>query len=93
MGKRKKLFINAEPEFYFRVIDGSEIKSLPGLAEALGSMSDDSFYYHVSEHKNDFSSWIRDVFNENELAENVGKAKDKPETELHVLRFMMNRLK
>jgi len=60
--KYSKLLRDAKEEFYFRLIDGSEIKSLRDLADSLANMSDDAFYYHVDENKNDFGNWVRDVF-------------------------------
>ena|SRR3989338_1575467 len=90
--KNKKLLKDAKPEFYFKLIDGSKIKNLLELADALHSMSDDSFYYHVNEQRNDFSSWIRDVFKENDLADNIAKLNSRLEAEICILRFLVKEL-
>ena len=52
--KKKKIIENTKPEFCFKLIDGSEIKNLLELADNLHNMSDDVFYYHVNQEKNDF---------------------------------------
>jgi hypothetical protein len=91
--KTKKILKNVKPEFYFKLIDGSEIKNLLELADALDRMTDDVFYYHVNEQRNDFSNWVRDVFNEKDLAESIEKLNNKLETEISVLKFLVNKLK
>lgn len=76
-------------EHYFVVVDGSALKSLKELAEALDSMSDDVFYYHVTKEKNDFANWVRDVFNEAELAEKLFNAKTKEKHEIEILKQLL----
>jgi hypothetical protein len=89
--KAKKIIKGIKPEFYFKLIDGSEIKNLMELADALHNMSDDVFYYHVNEQRNDFSNWIKDVFKHEKLANEILKS-NKPETESIVLRFLVKEL-
>ncbi len=60
-----------EPELYFRVHGGGIVKSVPGLHKALINMNNETFSHHCSQHKNDFSTWIKDVFKEKELAKNL----------------------
>ena len=83
---------NTSPEVYFRVIDGSEIKNLLELAHSIEKMSDDSFYYHVNENKNDFSSWVKDVFNQEELANEISKKNGRLETQAAILKFLVGKL-
>jgi hypothetical protein len=52
-------------------VDGSSIKSLRELAEKLQEISDETFSYHCNSKKNDFFSWIKDVFADVELANKV----------------------
>jgi hypothetical protein len=42
-------------------------------AVALAEMSEDTFRYHASREKNDFSSWIRDVIGDETLAGELAK--------------------
>jgi len=91
--KSKKLFVkDAKPEYYFLMIDGSTIKNLVELADALHIMSDDVFYYHVTHDRNDFSNWVRDVFSEKVLAEEISRLHNKMEAQVAVLRHLLKKL-
>jgi hypothetical protein len=52
----------------FRCHDGRVIKNLDELSVALREMSDDTFRYHVTADKNDFSKWVEDVIGDHELS-------------------------
>lgn len=91
--KTQQMFEDIKPEFYFKLIDGSEIKNLLEFADALEKMSDDAFYYHANEQKNDFSNWIRDIFKEKDLADNIKKSNSKAEAEISILKFLVNKLR
>ena len=59
---------NVPAENAFVLFNGPRINNLFELAEALESMKETSFRHHVTGQKNDFSSWIRDIIGDNELA-------------------------
>ncbi|MFH1399063.1 MAG: hypothetical protein ABIG95_03050 [Candidatus Woesearchaeota archaeon] len=59
------------PEKYFYVCDGSVIRYMGEVVGVLNSIADESFSYHVNEHKNDFAKWVGDVFGRTELAERL----------------------
>jgi hypothetical protein len=65
------------PEKFFYVADGSVIKSLQELPDALRSMNPDTFAYHVNGQKNDFHCWVKDVFQHQSLARKIRTAKNK----------------
>ncbi len=48
--------------------DGRVLKNLDELGVALGEMSEDTFRYHVTADKNDFSKWVEDVIGDHELS-------------------------
>jgi len=52
----------------FRCHDGRVMKNLDELSVALREMSDDTFRYHVTADKNDFSKWVEDVIGDHELS-------------------------
>jgi hypothetical protein len=52
----------------FRCHDGRVIKNLDELGVALREISDDTFRYHVTADKNDFSKWVEDVIGDHELS-------------------------
>ncbi len=90
--KKDKLFEDVKPEHYFFVCDGTVVKNLLDLVDALEYMDDYTFRYHVNEHKNDFYNWIKDVFQEEELAARILPVKDKREIQVAILREMVRRL-
>ncbi len=73
----------------FMVIDGSGLASIKELAKALDSMSDDAFYYHVNEGKNDFANWVEHVFGEKQLAEKLFDAKTREQALIVILKHMV----
>jgi len=92
--KRKvslKKISKIKPEHYFMVVDGSVIKDLKELASALDKMSDDSFYYHVNEWKNDFYNWTKNVFKELELAEKLLEAGTREQHHVEILKFLLKK--
>jgi len=66
------------PDNYFWLPDGTPIKSLSELANVLTSMDDATFQSHVTDERNDFSEWMKNVLQKPELADQVsGKNKDE----------------
>lgn len=79
------------PEKYFVLQDGTAIKSVSDLAMMMDNISDDNYNFHVTEEKNDFSNWIRDVFNDHELAESLLSVKDKKESQIMLLKHSVSK--
>ena len=78
--KKKKHPTRIKAEFYFNVCDGGTLKNVKELKKALKTMSEDVFYFHVNESKNDFANWIKDIFKMEELAQELYKARTMEET-------------
>jgi hypothetical protein len=55
--------------FYF--VNGERVKNVKELAEIMDRLEQEVFDYHVNAEKNDFYNWIKDVFNDVELAEKI----------------------
>ncbi len=53
--------------------DGCISQNLYQLAECLDRISEVSFRHHVTEMKNDFSNWVRDVFGDDKLANELSR--------------------
>jgi hypothetical protein len=68
---------NCPEENVFRVSDGRMLRNLEELHMALNEMSDDTFKYHVNEEKNDFHNWVKDIFNDAVLANDLLGARTK----------------
>ena len=89
---RKKLLGEAPQEQHFVVADGKKLKNILELADALETMSDEIFKYHANEFKNDFSSWVRDVFYDHSLADDISKARNKFESQIVILKRLVREL-
>lgn len=90
---KKILHKEIPPEKYFLVIDGSTIKNIEELADAFDRMSDDVFFYHVNEFKNDFSTWVKDVVEDNEFGDELRLARNPERAQIAVLRHIIKKLK
>jgi len=66
-----------QPAEYFKLVDGHIIRNLHELHDFLTIMDDKVFHHHVTDKKNDFSNWIRYVFNDRKLATDLLKLKNK----------------
>ena len=58
----------------FYCTDGRVIKNMPELELALKEMSEETFCYHSSETKSDFSNWARDVIGDEKLSRDLQKS-------------------
>jgi hypothetical protein len=47
------------------------------LAEALATMTDETFVYHSNAEKKDFSNWVRDIIGDEKLAKDLEKAENR----------------
>ena len=59
---------NVPQDKVFWCHDGVVVKNMHELAAALREMSKETFDYHVTDERNDFSSWVRDVIGDVTLA-------------------------
>jgi len=71
---KEKMYEDVKPEHYFYLNNGNIIKNLFELNNALKTIDEETFRYHVNENRNDFSAWIRDVLKDDRLANSVSKA-------------------
>lgn len=58
-------------EVVFRCCDGRIFRNLKELRDALNIMEDRVYTHHVTEGKNDFSAWVRDIIGDQTLAKNL----------------------
>ena len=86
----KKTLGEAPEECCFILNGGKKLKSVQELTEALETMSEDIFNHHVNNDKNDFATWIKDIFQEDELADELRKANSKIETRIKLLQRLVN---
>ena len=89
---KKKILGEAPVEQHFVVADGSKLKNIIELADALETMSEEIFRHHANEFKNDFSNWVKDVFYDHSLADDISRAKNKFEAQIVILRRLVKEL-
>ncbi len=77
--KAKKILANVPEEYVFWCHDGGIYHNLMELRDALQMMADDTYCYHVNAEKNDFMNWVRDVIEDEELADELFHAANRGE--------------
>ncbi len=73
----------------FFVFEGPSVKSLDDLSYYLGTMTERQIRHHVTEDKNDFASWVRDVLKQDKLANDLEKTKNREEM-INILNNFLN---
>ena len=61
----------------FWLCTNENLRSLGEIVQALRSVNDDVFRYHVTRDRNDFETWIRDIVLDRELARDIARVKTK----------------
>ena len=89
---KKKILGEAPIEHHFAVSDGRRLRNIIELADALETMSEEIFKHHVNEFKNDFSAWVKDVFYDHSLADDISNAKNRLEAQIAILRRLVKEL-
>jgi hypothetical protein len=73
-----KKYLEKVPEsVVFWCHDGQIFRDLNDLINGFDLMTDDTFWYHANDEKNDFSCWILDVIGDEDLAKDVKKVKTR----------------
>ncbi len=65
------------PEHRFFLHGGGTLSSLDELFTELQTMEPHVYNHHVNEERNDFATWVRDVFGDHFLAKNIELAQEK----------------
>ena len=73
----------------FFLIDGTTIYSLKELVNVFDRMSDDIYYYHVTNDRNDFSNWVKDVIRDDKLAEQLIGAQGPMKAQCIILKYLL----
>jgi len=88
----KKVLGDAPEEKHFILSDGRKLKSVFELIDELETMGEETFRHHVNEHKNDFSNWIRDVFEEKSIAEEVHRIQNRTEAQRALMKSLVREI-
>ena len=73
----ERLLANVPEEYTFKCHGGRILRNMQELAEALTTMSDDTFAFHSNVDKSDFSNWAKDIIGDTKLARDLLKSPDK----------------
>jgi hypothetical protein len=70
------LAAEVQPEHHFHVNKGRVVKNIYELRDALIEIDDRTFHHHVTKEKNDFKTWVQDVYKDSHLhlAAKVGQS-------------------
>jgi hypothetical protein len=77
---------------YFMLCNGKPVKNIKELADVMEELEDKVFNYHVTPDKNDFATWIKDIFKDIELAEKLAGVKDKKHMQLVLYKHITHKL-
>ncbi|MCX6004258.1 MAG: hypothetical protein NT082_01065 [Chloroflexi bacterium] len=66
-----------EKRFYCH--DGKILNNIYELKIALEKMSDHTYNHHVTDEKNDFTRWVRDVLGDDKLSHDLAKSPNPKE--------------
>jgi len=77
---------------YFLLCNGKPVKNIKELADVIEELEDQIFNHHVTADKNDFATWIKDVFKDIELAEKLAGVKDKKHMQLVLYKHITHKL-
>ena len=84
---------HAPEEKTFVLKDGRKLRTLYELIDELETMPDALFKDFVNEAKNDFASWIENVFNEKSLADELRKMQSRFDHHRAILKHLVRTLK
>jgi len=80
----------APVEHHFVVRDGTKLKNVQELADALEHMSEDVFRHHVGSMHNDFATWVQDIFADPNFANDLRRVQNRIETRIKVLQRLVD---
>jgi len=90
--KSKQKIENAPVEQYFILANGQPVKNVKELADVLEHVSEDIFNHHVTNEKNDFANWTKDVFKEIQLAQELAGVKNKDHTRIILYKHIIKKI-
>lgn len=88
-------FENVPEDKAFWVNDGNRtlIRNIYELTEAISSMKEKTFKFHVNKNKNDFSEWIRHVMGDEKLADEVARLVMKDKIQIVLQKYVIEKMR
>jgi hypothetical protein len=88
---KKKVFKKAPEHHRFHLMSGPVLSHYIELADALAGMEEQVIKHHVTSERHDFANWIRDVFDDKELADIVMHLHSRQEIRLAIYQHLVNK--
>ncbi|MBN2881476.1 hypothetical protein JXM83_05505 [Candidatus Woesearchaeota archaeon] len=89
---KKRLTRSINEENFFITNAGEQIKDLKELAQNFATMHPDVFNHHVNEQRNDFATWVENIFKEKELATTLHLTHNAKDSQIAVLNHLVEKL-
>ena len=77
LSRAKKILRIVPVSKSFWLCTNEYLRSLNTLAVSLECATDDVFRYHVDKYKNDFSTWVKDIIDDKDLAREISRIKTR----------------
>ncbi len=77
----------APEDKFFSLQNGIRLRNINELVDYLAVIDKELFWQHANFSKNDFATWIRDVFNAKELSNEIERALDPKEMRERIIKF------
>jgi len=80
-----------KPEHYFALCTGVMVKDIKELVHTLDYLSEGELKHHVNDQRNDFSTWIKDIFGEKKLARKLLAIDNKKDMQIALLKHLVHK--
>lgn len=88
---KKKVFIEIPEDKFFILINGDKIKHYVELADKLEHLEQHVIHHHITPYRHDFANWIKDVFDEEELAKKISKINEPEKIRLLIYKHIIKK--
>ena len=90
---RRKVLDRAPEEYAFVLDDGRRLHSLFELIDELETMNEETFRRFVNHSKNDFAAWVSDVFEADDVAEEIRGFDERVATQRALMKAIIRELR
>ena len=91
-GTNKKVALKKIPsDKYFVLKNGKQVNHYLALADTLDNLEKEVVEYHVNELRNDFATWVEDVFGEKDLAEKIASSKSPDQIRMIIYKHIVDK--
>jgi hypothetical protein len=85
----KRKLSRASKDKCFWVSDGTVIRSVKEMAHTIDTMDFGVFQHHVSNDRNDFANWVKDVFGMETLSREMRMTQNKDRMVITILKHLV----